>query len=220
MSPEKVNYYEACDRAIRQMNRENVELFGRLKLAKFDEVSVIKTVVGIYEQSMKRARKKYFEIAFEAYILGLMMCEVESKKAHKMAEKAITMSWVDKVLSQTDFVTLYRFYSETERKAYKLAETLEATTAKNREIDKALRYWSQQLGQYAINVTDYAVVQAFRDAGVAMLQWVSEKDNRVCNECYALNGQVFLTDEVPRKPHWGCRCTFRPVLNGDSRTAG
>ena len=204
----EVNIYEACDKAIQAMNREIVEDFGRLKMAKFDQVSIIRTVMKVYRESAKRARKRYYGIGFEAYLLGLHMCHVEPKKAHRMAEKVITGEWVDDVLSQTDFVTLYRFDNETERKAYRLAEALEETPDRNREIDKAMKAWSQQLGQYCINFTDYAVIQAFEDAGVEFVEWVSRKDTRVCNECYARNGQIFRIDEIPAK-HWNCRCTFR-----------
>lgn len=209
MNRSDVNIYEAADRAIRVTNRELVEDFGKLKLAKWDRVSVIRTVMKIYRECVKRARKRYYGIGFEAYLLGLYMCDVDPKKAHRMAEKAITTEWIDDILEQTDFVTMYRFDTESERKAYRLAEALEVPENRNAEIDKAMRYWSQQLGQYAINVTDYAVVQAFEDAGIKYVEWISRNDARVCNECYALNGQVFRIDEVPAK-HYGCRCTFRP----------
>lgn len=193
------------------MNRINLEAFGRLKLAKWDEVNVIRTVVSVYQKSRKQARKRYYEVAFEAYLLAMAMCEIAPKKAHKMAEKAITEQWVDDILAQTDFVTLYRFDTETERKAYRLAETLEVSEDRDYEIDKALRFWSQQLGQYAINFTDDAVIQAFEDAGVEEVEWMSRKDMKVCNECYALNGQKFKLDEIPTK-HPNCRCTWRPIL--------
>ena len=210
----EVNIYEACDKAIKVMNREVVEDFGRLKMAKWDKISIIRTVMKMYRECAKRAKKRYYGIGFEAYLLGMYMCDVELKKAHRMAEKVITNEWIDDILSQTDFVTLYRFDTEMERKAYRLAETLEATEDRNAEIDKAMKYWSQQLGQYAINVTDYAVIQAFEDAGVKFVEWVAMHDHKVCNECYAYDGQVFRIDELPRK-HWNCRCHFTPVFRDE-----
>ena len=212
MDVKTVDYYGACDRAIQSMNRSNLELFGQLKMAKWDEVNVIRTVVSVYRKSAKQARKRYYEVAFEAYLLGMAMCGIEPKKAHRMAEKAITAEWVDNVLSQTDFVTLYRFDSEAERKAYRLAETLEVSEDRDYEINKALRYWSQQLGQYAINMTDYAMVQAFQDAGVERVMWMTQRDERVCGECAPLNGVIFQIDEIPAK-HWGCRCYLVPQMD-------
>lgn len=212
MNVRKVDYYGACDKAIQSMNRQNLEAFGRLKMAKWDEVNVIRTVVTVYRQSARKARRRYYEVAFEAYLLMCALCGVEPKQAHKMAEKAITEEWVDGVLKDTDFVTLYRFDSEMERKAYRLAETLEVATDRDSEINKALRFWSQQLGQYAINFTDYAMIQAMQDAGVEYAEWVDMEDDKVCGECSALSGQVFRVDEFPAKPHWGCRCRMRPIF--------
>lgn len=209
--------YEACDKAIQAMNRENVEDFGKLKLTKWDEVQIIRTVVSVYRNSAKRARKRYYGVAFEAYLLGLYMCDITGVKAHQMAEKAITSEWVDEALSQTDFVTMYRFDTETERKAYRLAEVLEVATDRNREIDKAIKAWSQQLSQYAINFTDYAVVQAFEDAGIEVVEWQTEPDERVCRACHSLDRQTFKIDELPRKPHLGCRCYVIPVFKQNGK---
>jgi len=206
-----VNVYEACDKAIQALNRQNLEAFGKLKMAKWDEVNVIRTVMSVYRTSAKRARKRYYEVAFEAYLLGLYLCGEDAKKAHQMAEKAITAEWIDDVLSQTDLLTLYRFDTETERKAYRLAETLEVAQDRDYEINKALRYWSQQIGQFAINVTDYAMIQAYMDFGVKEVRWVTQKDERVCSECGPRDEQVFPIDEVPPK-HYGCRCWLAPVL--------
>ena len=211
-----VNYYAPCDKAIQSMNRENLEAFGQMKLAKWEKVNVIQTVMNVYRTSAKKARKRYYEVAIEAYILALMMCGETSVKAHRMANRAITLTWIDKILTQTDFVTLYRFDTEADRKAYKLAETLEVSQDRDYEINKALRFWSQQIGQYALNVTDYAVIQAFQDAGIEVVQWISEHDAKTCNECYAYSDMLFPIREIPAKPHWGCRCRLRPVLEEES----
>ena len=215
MAAEKVRIYEPCDKAIMAMNRENLKAFGELKLAKWDQLNVVREITKLYHESARKARKRYFEVAYEAYLIGLAMCGLRGKKAQEMADKAIDMNWVDEKLDQTDFVTLFRFDSETDRKAYRLVEAVAVPDNRNAEIDKALRLWSKQLGQYAINFTDYAVLKAFEDAGIEMVKWISQHDERVCTECYALDGQVFRTDEVPRKPHWGCRCILRPVFRGE-----
>lgn len=206
----KIYLYEPCDKAIQAMNRENVEAFGKLKMAKWDEIHIIRTVAAVYSNSHKRARKRYYEVAFEAYVLAMMLCNEKPREAHEMAEKAITEKFVDEILAQTDPVTLYRFDTETERKAYRLAEALEVSNDRNREIDRALKEWSRQLGQYAINVTDYAALQAYKDYGIKRVEWVTRQDERVCHECRSLDGQVFDIDDVPTKPHYGCRCGLVP----------
>ena len=215
-----VNVYEACDKAIREMNRENLRVFGQLKLARWEEIKILNMVMKMYRDSARKARKRYYEIAFEAYLLAMAMCRVAAVKAHAMAEEAIDEEWIEYILTQPDPVTLYKFNTETERKAVRLAEALEEAPNRNMEIDKALRLWSRQLGQYAINFTDYAMIQAFKDAGIEMVEWIAVMDGRECHECHAYNGQVFRIDEIPRKPHWGCRCRLRPVFRTKKAQTG
>ena len=66
MDVRTVDYYGACDRAIKSMNRSNLEAFGRLKMAKWDQINIIQTVKKVYRQSEKEARQRYYEVAFEA----------------------------------------------------------------------------------------------------------------------------------------------------------
>jgi SPP1 gp7 family putative phage head morphogenesis protein len=207
----EAGFYAACDLAIRAMDRENLEAFGRLKMTDWEKANLIQAVMAVYLEMIKRARRRYYEVGFEAYVLGCLLSGEEAIEAHRMAEKAIDMEWVDAILDDTDFVTTYRFREEAERKAHRLAETLEVVPDRNAAIDRALKMWVKQLGQYAINVTDYAVVQAYEDCGVKRVMWVTERDNRVCTECHQLDGKVFAIDEVPRKPHMNCRCRVVPV---------
>ena len=209
-----VNYYAPCDVAIKSMNREIVEDFGRLKMSKLDDINVIRTVVTVYRTEAKKARKRYWEVAFEAYILAMIILGEENRKSQQMADKSITMEWVDRFLEETNQVTQYRFNNEVERKAYRLAEQLEVTPDRNRAIDKAMKDWSRQIGQYAIDFTDQAVIQAFKDAGIKEAEWVTENDEKRCNSCESLDGQVFPIDEIPPKPHYGCRCRLKPRKQG------
>ena len=88
---------------------------------------------------------------------------------------------------------------------------MEVSTDRDMEINKALRAWVQQLAQYAINMTDYAMLQAMEDAGIREAEWVSVADERRCHECSSLDGRMFRIDEFPSKPHMRCRCRMRPV---------
>ena len=53
-----MNIYARADEAIKQMNRQNLKAFNRLKLAKWDELNVIRKVNETYEQSTQRAIRK------------------------------------------------------------------------------------------------------------------------------------------------------------------
>ena len=218
--------YDSCDRAIKVLNRVSMKEFSKLKLADFDSLNVIRTVRKMYRKLAKEAEQEYRKVGYDAYLYGMMLCDFDRKKAVKMAEKAVTAEWVRDILAETDFVTLYRFDSETARKADRLIEAIAAVEGtddrgaalrsmkfnRNDQIDSALRNWSKQVGQYAINVTDYAVLQAFDDAGIKEAEWETEADQRVCSYCHSLSGKRYPLDEFPSKPHVNCRCTARPVL--------
>ena len=218
--------YESCDRAIKVLNRVSMKEFSRLKLADFDNLNVIRTVRKMYRKLAKQAEQEYRKVGYDAYMYGMMLCDFDRKKAMKMAEKAITEEWIRDILAETDFVTLYRFDSETARKADRLIEAIAAVEGtddrgaalrsmkfnRNDQIDAALRNWSKQVGQYAINVTDYAVLKAFEDAGIEEAEWETETDQRVCSYCHSLNGKRYRLDEFPSKPHVNCRCTAKPVF--------
>ena len=212
-----IDIYGPCDSVVRETNRELLREFGRLKLAKWDQVNVIRTVTDVYRRSRKKAKKRYMEVMYDAYLLGLTaLCGVDPKKAKRMADQLDTEELVDLMLEEVNPVTRYRFNEEAERKAYRLAESMEIATNRNLEIDRALRNWSGQIGQYAILVTDAALLVAFEDAGAEEAEWVTRKDERVCHECRALDGKVFPIEKFPQKPHLGCRCGRRPVGKGFS----
>ena len=218
--------YESCDRAIKVLNRISMKEFSRLKLADFDNLNVIRTVRKMYRKLAKQAEQEYRKVGYDGYLYGMMLCDFDRKKAMRMAENAITEEWIRNILAETDFVTLYRFDSETARKADRLIEAIAAVEGtddrgaalrsmkfnRNDQIDSALRNWSKQVGQYAINVTDYAVLKAFEDAGIEEAEWETETDQRVCSYCQSMSGKKYRLDEFPSKPHINCRCTAKPVL--------
>lgn len=205
--------YDAADKAIRAMNRENLKAFGRLKLAKWDELSVIRQVSQAYDNSVSLAKRKYAEVAEEAFIAALVETGLTLAIAAGMAKDEITADWLLDMLEESDPVTLYIFLDEAERKKQRLIEALAVAQNKNAEIDKALKWWTKQLGQYAISVTDRARLDAFRSVGVKRVMWHTAEDERVCEDCKLLDGQVFDIDEVPDKPHWNCRCYLTAVLD-------
>lgn len=208
-----MDIYAAADKAIQQMNRRIIKQFDRLRLMQNDELNIIRTVSDVYDKTASDARTQYFEIAFEAYIIAMVEAHADNREATVKAGQDITMDWIDEMLEETDFVTLYRFNNEKERKKQRLIEALAVTEQRNDEIDKAIRYWSLQIGQYAINVTDRARLEAFTRAGIERLKWNTEKDERVCHVCQPLDGMVFDIEEAPPKQHLNCRCYYTPVFH-------
>lgn len=208
-----MNIYSGADNAIRTMNRQNLKLFGKLKLAHFDELNVIRHVNATYDESTQTAKRKYYEIAFDAYIGAMLEAKFSNKEAMRLAEETITTDWVLDMLEEVDPVTLYAFLTETERKKQRLIEALAVAHNRNAEIDKALKYWTQQVGQYADNSVYRARYEAFMAAGVERVRWVTQEDNRVCGDCDELNGRIFDIEDVPPPLHYGCRCFWVPVFD-------
>ena len=199
--------YDAADKAIKAINRENVKLFGRLKirLMKADELNIIRAVGEAYDSSIRMAERRLLECARLAY-------EAAMRESGKKKRNPIDRDWLIEFLMTADPVTLYKFLPEAERKKARLTEALAATTARASEVDKSLKAWTRQIGQVAIEVTDAATIRAFKDAGVAQVQWVSEHDARVCDTCEDMDGNVYDIDKLPPKPHWGCRCRIRAYI--------
>lgn len=116
---------------------------------------------------------------------------------------------VKAVLRSYHPVTGYVYESEADRRTERLIESVMA--AQNRRTmreayARAARLFAAQAEQYADLVVDAALLAALRDRGVKWVRWVSQKDDRRCPDCRALDGKVFSLDKIPPKPHPRCRC--------------
>lgn len=202
--------FDGADRAIREMNRANLKLFGRLKMANWDRLNVLTQVSIAYAESVALAKRLYRKIAEEAYLAALAECGAPKRDR--------LYDWVDEMLEDANALTLYSFNAETERKKQRLVEAVSVAANPGQEVDKALRLWTLQLSQYADIFVDAARLMAFEDADVTDVVWVTARDERVCEECEPLDGQVFRISEAPKCPaHWRCRC--RLVGAGAYKTA-
>lgn len=203
--------YDVADKAIKQMNRLNLKAFDRLKLAKWDELSVIKAVTSAYNESVNEAKKRYKEVGIDAYAVAMMEAGHPEPDARHRARRAIDDDWILDMLEETDPVTLYVFLTEADRKKHRLIEALAAAQDKSYEIDKALRLWTVQVAQQADDTVFNARMRAFRDAGIERVMWITQHDARVCKKCDELDGRIFRVEDVPPPQHWGCRCILRVV---------
>lgn len=204
--------YEKADAVIREMNRKNLRSFGRLKQLRFDELNILTAVTRIYDDSIKLAKKRYYQVALDAYIAAQMLSGRSKRKAELEAEDAITKDWVLDMLEDYDVVTLYQFLPEADRKKQRLVEALIASHKRNAEVDKALRYWTLQLSQYAIKSVDEATLQAYKDAGVQYVKWNTQEDERVCGVCNPRDERIYPIEKAPPKAHYSCRCYYTPVM--------
>lgn len=190
--------YDFADKAIRDMNRRNLRAFDGLKLLKFDELNVLRSVKRVYEDSIKLAKKRYLQIALDAY-------------HNAKGKKKIDRDWVLDMLEEYDPVTMYLFTPEAERKRDRTVEAILSTPNKDEAVDRALRLWTLQTTHYAEKSVDEATLQAFRDNGVEKVRWVTAEDEKVCEVCRKRNGKIYPIDKLPPKPHYRCRCTYEPI---------
>ena len=196
--------YEYTDKVIRYMRRRFIRLFYQFNgLTSFDELNVIQSAKSLYEELERITEKNLLLIAKRAYI----------DHGGKFAN-AITAAWLLGWLNDYNPVTKYVYMHEVERKCSRFAESVIASDNRSEEIEIALRYWSNMVTQYAIDITDKAVWQAYIDNGVESVIWITIKDERRCKECRERDRKVYDIAKVPPKPHLGCRCYLLPYFLG------
>lgn len=196
--------YEYADKIIRYMRKRFIRLFNQFPgQSSFDELNVIQSSKALYEELEKITEESLLLIAKRAY----------KNQSGKVAN-AITAAWLLGWLNDYNPVTKYVYLHEVERKCARFAESYIASTNKAEEVKTALRYWSNMVSQYAIDITDKAVEQAYLDNGVEKVIWVTLKDERRCEECRKRDGKIYDIAKVPPKPHIGCRCYLLPYWGG------
>ena len=197
--------YEYADKVIRYLNARYVEIFNKLKrnvrsLAKLDEITTLGYVTETYTQLNEITTPLLAEIAYRAY-----------RAANP--DDTIDLIWVMDFLNSFNPTSTYIYTKEAERKKYRSYEAIMSKDAKVDAFDKAKKYWAQMVAEYAIEITDAATLQAYKDKGIKKVIWMTEEDNRVCHVCEERQDKVYDIDKVPPKPHWGCRCYYLPVIS-------
>lgn len=186
--------YDYLDEVLKRVVVQIYNAFSSFRRLRFDELHVVSQVQDLYIELER--------INIDAFLL---MANYYYRAESKTTE-TLDQFWLDGVLSTPSEVMKYAYSSEITRKRDRLLEALIATKGSVAEIDRAMRYWTQMTGWFAVEVADQAVAQAREDIGIDEVMWCSEHDDKVCDHCWKLNGQVFHADAVPPKPHPNCRC--------------
>lgn len=194
--------YEFADSVMNYLNGRFYEMFNGLKskLLSIDEINLLQSVKALYNELDELVREMMYNIAVYAY---------ENADGDDVSHITDTLL-SQMVFEEYDPVLKYVYENEVERKCSRLFESLVATERDAAEVDTALRYWSAMIAQYAITVTDIATLTAYRDSEVTEVEWICVGDGKECGICHERNGAVYLIEDVPPKPHIGCRCYFVP----------
>lgn len=125
--------------------------------------------------------------------------------------------FVEKQLRTAQPNTGYVYDNEVERKRDRFFESVlsHAEEGSRRGVDedytRAENLWNRQTEQGFIDTEDALRKEAYKTSGVQLVRWDTERDERVCEECQAMDGLIFPIDRVPSKPHPRCRCRVTPV---------
>lgn len=212
------NEFEYTDKVIKMLNRKLIRAFDGFKTGlKFDELNVLKGVNEQYERMASEMQRQYRHIARRKYsdtweyliALGLAKGKMPGEKAINATADAV----VKQTLGGYNPVTEYVFSHEIERKSARTAEAIIAAQIvgdRNKAIDKSLKLLSNQMAEYADYVTLESAKAAYGDAGVKRVIWRTRHDEKRCQICKGLDGNVYNLDSAPDKPHYNCRCWLEP----------
>ena len=201
-----MNPYAPSDREMARLKQYIAAQFQNASVLPIDELNIM----GV----RKRVRGMYDRIE---QMIEAAMRRVASEAASEFAE-VDSAAIVAAVLAMYHPVTEYVYRRELSRKEDRLVESLvangESRQAVRRSYSRASRLLTAQVGFYLDICVDEARHAAMREAGVTHVVWVTQMDGRTCETCRERNGRVYDIDNVPDKPHLGCRCYTLPVAEG------
>lgn len=198
--------YEYIDENVERLKKQTQTAFNnfRLSLLKFDELNVmqVKTETESLFTKLKRQSDRFYT--------GLLNHLAESMGFEEDKYD------LDELLETYSGTLLYSFSTEMERKRERLFETMVAIDdMSDPEIlsqqKKNIRNWNTQVEEFGVDIERNIFLSELRDSGIRKVQWMTAEDERVCTDCSDLNGIVFDIDNVPRRPHIGCRCWLKGV---------
>lgn len=198
--------YEYIDENVERLKKQTQTAFNnfRLSLLKFDELNVmqVKTETESLFTKLKRQSNRFYT--------GLLNHLAESMGFEEDKYD------LDELLETYSGTLLYSFSTEMERKRERLFETIVAIDdMSDPEIlsqqKKNIRNWNTQVEEFGVDIERNIFLSELGDSGIRKVQWMTAEDERVCTDCSDLNGIIFDIDNVPRRPHIGCRCWLKGV---------
>lgn len=192
--------YNITDKYISVLHKKIISTLSDLSVASFDEIDNLSKVYKEFDKLYQQIESLYLKLAKVIY-----------RQIAKANAKVITMVWLDTVLNKYNETTKYKFSSEYIRKRDRLVETIVGSKGKDKDtIKKSRNYLALQVSQGAIDVTDSAVIQAYKDLGYKKVVWNTKQDPKVCKICASRDCKIYDIDKIPPKPHFNCRCWLSP----------
>lgn len=193
--------------------RRKIENQGS-SLAAFDELNIL------FKDVEELVTKALLDILIVVY-------EDHSKK-----KREFDLDYATGYLDEYNGLTEYVFSKEFQRKKERLQESVMSVIERHKDsrsrvdsdgeivpltkdiervFNSAYSNLSKMIQQYEIVFADAGRIEAFKDNGVKLVRWRAEHDDRTCDVCEELDGNIFPIDKVPDKPHLNCRCVLEKV---------
>lgn len=173
--------------------------------------------------------------------LNLLTTEKETEKLFRKVEKLyeeffekaleefdLSPQFIKKNLDQYNETMMYVFLNEVERKKMRYMESVNGASAVGtsplnafndirfvQNMTSTARNLSNQIIEETVDLERKAELERLEKDGVKQVMWVTAGDERVCEECGPLDGEIFDIDKLPPRPHRNCRCEFVKV-NGET----
>jgi len=206
------------------------EIDGKLsytELQKFDrwkklQKEIDKKIVKLGKEEVKNIThdlKDNYRKAFEKVDDMFTKSSVEAvvvKVNEKAVEKAITYPWSGDMFSN-------RLWDNKDLLAKKVKQTITQGVVQGKSITDMTRGLRNDMGKGAYecrrlvrtetaHVVNSATIDRYKAAGIDKVEWITAEDERVCDECGPMHGNIYSADNVPDIVHPNCRCTFKPII--------
>lgn len=105
--------------------------------------------------------------------------------------------------------------TRTLAEGYAKGETMNKLTARVREVTGFARRKATTIARTeTLRAGNEAAKARYEQFEVDKVEFISAKDDRVCEECESLNGNIYNLDDAPDLPiHQNCRCTLIPHID-------
>lgn len=205
--------YEFIEKNIDEYTKKITKLFNNSRLRISTGGSDIEKSI---RSEIRKLRKKLKDTDEDFFMLLILF--ILSDLGYNPENKTYILNELnfdlEAFLASYNQTTLYVYKNEVERKTERYSEGLIAIGDMNdpdtmKLMKDNIRYWWKQLEEISVDMERDIVVKEAKHRGFKKMKWVAVGDEKTCKECMRLNGQIFSVDEIPARPHIGCRCILK-----------
>lgn len=207
--------YEYIDKNIEKYRKEVRRLFNNSRLrisARFTPETLESLTAKEIKSLLKKLKKKDHDF-FWLLLYYVLNVSKETDIERELRELDFDFA---AFLASYNATTRYVYKNEIERKMARYSEGIialdnPAGSETYRLMQDNVRYWTKQGEEMSVDLEREVTVKRAQKKGYKKMRWDAVGDEKTCKECRKLNGQIFSIDEIPPRPHYGCRCILTPI---------